>query len=143
MLHLLSYADCPPRVIGQNCDGGSEPPPDDTVFENLDNVDIPDNGPAAYSDVAVSGVDGNAPTDLQVKVDIVHSYRGDLVIDLVAPDGTDYRLKDASYWDGADDVHATYTVDAASETADGTWRLRVRDTYSYDTGYIDAVRLTF
>ncbi|GAA5126720.1 M14 family zinc carboxypeptidase [Haloechinothrix salitolerans] len=142
MLHLLSYADCPPRAIGQTCDG-SEPPDDDTSFENTDNVNIPDNGSAVYSDVVVSGVSGNAPSDLKAKVDIVHTYRGDLVIDLVAPDGTEYRLKDASYWDGADDVRTTYTVDASSESADGTWRLKVRDTYSYDTGYIDAVRLTF
>ena len=34
-------------------------------------------------------------------MDIVHTYRGDLVIDLVAPDGTAYRLKNSSSSDSA------------------------------------------
>ncbi|MFR9797124.1 M4 family metallopeptidase [Streptomyces sp. MS06] len=114
-----------------------------TSFENGANVSIPDNGPAVTSPITVSGVSGNAPSNLQVSVDIVHTWRGDLVIDLVAPDGTAYRLKNSSYYDSADDVHATYTVNASSETANGTWKLRVQDVASYDTGYIDDWKLTF
>ena len=49
-----------------------------------------------------------------VAVNIVHTYRGDLVIDLVAPDGTAYRLKNSSYFDGADNVNATYTVNLSA-----------------------------
>ncbi|PIM66187.1 peptidase M4, partial [Streptomyces sp. JV178] len=74
---------------------------------------------------------------------IVHTWRGDLVIDLVAPDGTAYRLKNALSSDSADDVVATYTVDASSETAAGTWKLRVQDVASLDTGYINSWKLTF
>ena len=65
------------------------------------------------------------------------------MIDLLAPDGTSYRLKNSSTSDSADNVLTTYTVNASSEVANGTWRLQVRDTYSADTGYIDAWRLTF
>ncbi len=85
---------------------------------------------------------GNAPGDLKVDVDIVHTYRGDLVIDLVAPDGSTYRLKNSG-WDSGDDVRASYTVDASSETASGTWKLRVRDVYRTDSGYINSWKLTF
>ncbi|MFD6249328.1 proprotein convertase P-domain-containing protein, partial [Streptomyces roseolus] len=37
----------------------------------------------------------------------------------------------------------TYTVDASSEVANGTWQLRVRDVATGDTGYIDSWSLTF
>ncbi|MFF9815822.1 M4 family metallopeptidase [Streptomyces sp. NPDC014006] len=114
-----------------------------TVFENTNNVSIPDNGPAVTSSINVTGRTGNAPSNLQVTVDIVHTWRGDLVIDLVAPDGTAYRLKNSSGSDSADDVHATYTVNASSEVANGTWKLRVQDVATYDTGYIDGWKLTF
>ena len=77
------------------------------------------------SPITVSGVTGNAPSDLQVSVDIKHTYRGDLQIDLIAPDGTAYRLKSTSTSDSADNVIATYTVNASSEVGNGTWRLQV------------------
>ncbi|WP_344316093.1 M4 family metallopeptidase [Streptomyces javensis] len=112
------------------------------VFENTADIAIPDAGEPITSPISVSRA-GNAPSNLQVGVDIVHSYRGDLVIDLVAPDGTAYRLKDASLFDSADDVRTTYTVNASSETAVGTWKLRVQDMYAQDTGYINSWKLTF
>ncbi|MGH3758298.1 M14 family metallopeptidase [Actinophytocola sp.] len=142
VLLFLDYSDCPPRVIGATCDG-TEPPPTGPSFENTDDVDIPDAGDAVSSPIAVTGVTGNAPADLQVAVDIEHTYRGDLEIDLVAPDGTAYRLKSASGNDSANDVVATFPVDASSEVADGTWQLRVRDVYPADTGHVDSWRLTF
>jgi len=142
VLMLLDYSDCPARVIGATCDG-TEPPPDGPTFENTDNVNIPDVGAAVSSPITVSGVTGNAPNDLQVSVDIKHTYRGDLQVDLIAPDGTAYRLKSTSTSDSADNVIATYSVNASSEVANGTWRLQVRDYYSADTGYIDSWRLAF
>jgi hypothetical protein len=114
-----------------------------TSFSNDTDVSIPDAGSAVYSDIVVSGVTGNAPSTLQVYVNIVHTWRGDLVIDLVAPDGTTYRLKNSSSSDSADNVNTTYTVNASSETANGTWRLKVQDVYSQDTGYINSWKLTF
>lgn len=142
VLLLLDYSDCPPRVINVSCDGTTEPP-DGPTFENTDNVTIPDAGAAVNSPIAVSGVTGNAPADLSVSVDIKHTYRGDLQVDLVAPDGTAYRLKSTSTSDSADNVIATYTVNASSEVGNGTWQLRVRDLYGADTGYIDSWRLAF
>ncbi|MFC5287031.1 proprotein convertase P-domain-containing protein [Actinokineospora guangxiensis] len=106
-------------------------------------MNIPDLGAGVTSNIAVSGLTGNAPSGLQVGVDIKHTYRGDLVIDLVAPDGSLYRLKNSSGSDSADNVIATYTVNASSEVANGTWKLQVRDVYSGDTGYIDSWKLVF
>lgn len=122
---------------------GTVTPPTGTVFSNATNVNVPDNAAAVTSSVAVTGRTGNAPSALKVGVDIKHTYRGDLVVDLLAPDGTAYRLKNSSGSDSADNVIATYTVNASSETANGTWKLQVRDVAAQDTGYIDSWQLTF
>ncbi|WP_116157851.1 S8 family serine peptidase [Streptomyces nymphaeiformis] len=117
-------------------------PPSGTVFTNATDVAIPDNTTVSSS-IAVTGLTGNAPATLKVAVDIKHTWRGDLVVDLVAPDGTVRNLKASSSSDSADNVLATYTVDASSEVANGTWKLQVRDVASGDTGYIDSWSLTF
>jgi serine protease len=114
-----------------------------TTFSSTTAVAIPDNGAAVESSIAVSGRSGSAPSALPVGVDITHTYRGDLVLDLIAPDGTAYRMKAASSSDSADNVNTTYTVNASSETANGTWKLRVQDTAAQDTGTINSWKLTF
>jgi serine protease len=106
-------------------------------------VAVPDAGSAVESSIAVTGRSGNAPAAHQVGVDITHTFRGDLVLDLVAPDGSTYRLKSASTSDSTDDVRTTYTVDASAETANGTWKLRVQDTAAQDTGTLNNWKLTF
>ncbi|MGW4151504.1 M4 family metallopeptidase, partial [Streptomyces albogriseolus] len=113
-----------------------------TTFESTTDVAIPDAGAAVTSSIAVTGRTGNAPGNLQVAVDIVHTWSGDLVVDLVAPDGTAYRLRNRT-GGSADNINETYTVNASSETANGTWRLRVQDMARYDTGYINGWSLTF
>ncbi|MBG0850438.1 M28 family peptidase [Streptomyces spinoverrucosus] len=123
--------------------GTTEPMPPGESYENATDVAIPDNAAAVTSALAVSGRTGNASAALRVGVDIKHTWRGDLVVDLVAPDGTAYRLKNSSSSDSADNVITTYTVDASSEAANGTWRLRVQDVASQDTGYVDSWKLTF
>ena len=95
------------------------------------------------SPITVSGVSGNAPAGLKVGVTIKHTYRGDLILSLVAPDGTVYLLEDFPNNDSADDVVKTYTVNASSEVANGNWKLRVQDTAAQDVGFIDLWSLTF
>ncbi|MEV1122069.1 M28 family peptidase [Actinosynnema sp. NPDC049800] len=118
--------------------GGNPPGP---RFENATDVTIPDLT-TVESPITVSGVAGNAPSALAVGVDITHTYRGDLVIDLIAPDGSAYRVK-ASSNDSADNIVTTYTVNASSEVANGTWKLRVQDVASADTGRINGWSLQF
>ncbi|MEU8675875.1 M28 family metallopeptidase [Streptomyces sp. NPDC048560] len=122
---------------------GTVTPPAGDVYSTTTDVSVPDNGAAVTSPIAVSGRTGNAPATLQVGVDIKHTYRGDLVIDLLAPDGTAYRLKNSSGSDSADNVITSYTVNASAEVANGTWRLRVQDVAAQDTGYVDSWKLTF
>ncbi|MFE3323467.1 S8 family serine peptidase [Streptomyces sp. NPDC059176] len=120
---------------------GSTPPPGG-YFENTADVAINDNT-TVESPITVTGVSGNAPAALKVGVDIKHTYRGDLVISLVAPDGSVYLLEDFPNGDSADNVVTSYTVNASSEVANGTWKLRVSDQAYQDTGKIDSWNLTF
>ena len=71
-----------------------------------------------------------------------HTYRGDLQIDLVAPDGSTYALKATSPRDSASDVKDTYTVNLSGEAANGTWRLRVQDRFEEDFGQLNRWTLT-
>ncbi|WP_443046932.1 M4 family metallopeptidase [Streptomyces sp. NBC_00267] len=114
-----------------------------TSFENTADVSIPDNGAAVTSSVTVSGRTGNAPSNLAVAVDIVHTYIGDLQVQLVAPDGTAYTLKAYGTGGSTDNINTTYTVNASSEVANGVWQLRVQDNAARDTGYINSFKLTF
>ncbi|CAM5497645.1 M4 family metallopeptidase [Streptomyces chartreusis] len=114
-----------------------------TSFESGTDVSIPDNGAAVTSPITVSGRTGNAPSNLQVAVDIVHTYIGDLKVDLLAPDGTVYTLKGYGTGGSSDNLNTTYTVNASSEVANGVWTLRVQDNAAIDTGYINSWKLTF
>ncbi|MGW6712360.1 M28 family metallopeptidase [Streptomyces globisporus] len=136
-------SDAAAHAIWTLSSGTGEPPTGEGVFSNTTDVAIPDAGAAVTSSVAVTGRTGNAPAALQVGVDIKHTYRGDLVVDLLAPDGSAYRLKNSSSGDSADNVITTYTVNASSEVANGSWKLRVQDVARQDTGYIDSWKLTF
>jgi subtilisin family serine protease len=109
---------------------------------NGTDVSIPDAGAAVFSNITISGCARNASASSKVEVHIVHTYRGDLVIDLVAPSGTVRSLKTSNGSDSADNVDTTYTVNLSSEAANGTWRLRVRDAFALDTGYLNSWTLT-
>jgi Zn-dependent metalloprotease len=109
---------------------------------NGTDVAIPDNGVAVTSSIAITGCNRNAGAGSTVAVNIVHTFRGDLVIDLIAPDNTAYRLKNSSSSDAADNVITTYTANLSSEVANGTWLLRVQDVAAIDTGYINTWTLT-
>lgn len=128
--------------VGSRPGGSTDPEPGGTVFQNTTKKALVDRGTTTIP-VVVSGVTGNAPSNLSVAVDISHTWRGDLVLDLVAPDGTAFRLKNSSLSDSADNVVETYTVNASAKAANGTWNLRIQDVYSGDTGTFNSVKLTF
>ncbi|MFF4273426.1 M4 family metallopeptidase [Streptomyces sp. NPDC001536] len=111
------------------------------VYANATRVDIPDNGAAVESPVTITGRDGNASATTTVYVNIVHTYRGDLTVDLVGPNGTVYSLLNRT-GGSADNVDQTFTVDASAQPLNGTWKLRVQDRASIDVGYIARWQLT-
>ncbi|WP_313912611.1 proprotein convertase P-domain-containing protein [Tahibacter sp.] len=94
------------------------------------------------SPITVSGRSGNAPSNASVTVAIVHTYQGDLKVDLVAPDGTLYNIHNRT-GGGTDNINKTVTLNLSSELLNGTWKLRVNDNAGGDTGRIDSWSITF
>lgn len=111
------------------------------TYSNATAVTIVDNA-TVESSIAVSGRSGNAPASTPVTVDISHTWKGDLKVDLVAPDGSVYVL--SNYAGGsADDIKQTFNVNLSSEALNGNWKLRVNDKASGDTGRINSWSIRF
>jgi len=111
------------------------------TYTNGTDVAIGDNT-TVESLITVSGRSGNASATTPVAVNIVHTYIGDLKVDLVAPDGSIYVLHNRS-GGSADNINQTYTVNLSTEAMNGTWRLRVNDNAANDVGYINSWSITF
>jgi len=116
-----------------NLGGGGTPGCSGT---NGTDVTIPDLS-TVTSTIAISGCSGNASATSQVEVHIIHTYIGDLIVTLVAPDGSTYVLHNRA-GGSADNIHQTYTVNLSSEVRNGTWTLRVQDAAFIDSGRIDS-----
>ncbi len=111
------------------------------TYSNNNDYQIPDTF-AVESPIAVSGRSGNGSASTKVYVDIRHTYIGSLRVDLVAPDGSLYILHNLT-GTTTDNIITTYTVNLSSEALNGTWKLRVNDNRTGDTGYINAWNITF
>jgi hypothetical protein len=110
-------------------------------FTNGTDFPIPQGGTVS-SPIAVSGCTGNASSSSQVEVHIVHPQIGDLVVSLIAPDGSAYLLHNRT-GGGADNIDQIYTVNLSSELRNGTWNLRASDqAHPNRTGYINSWTLT-
>ena len=121
--HTTAYAltvNGPPGCSGTN--------PTDVPIPDLSTVE---------SLITISGCAGNAGAGSTVEVHILHTFIGDLIVSLIAPDGTAYILHNRT-GSSADNIHQTYTVNLSSEVANGTWRLRVQDAAAADIGTIDS-----
>ena len=131
------------RALVDAAGGGTTPPPTGgtTTYSNTADYQIRDNA-TVDSPITVSGRTGNAPTNTSVSVNIVHTYRGDMKVDLVAPDGSLYTISNRA-GGSADNLVGTYTINVSSEARNGTWRLRVNDNAAGDVGYINSWSITF
>jgi subtilisin family serine protease len=111
------------------------------VRTNGANVAIRDRG-TALDPVAVTGCAGKASPSTRVVVHIVHPHRGDLTVELVAPNGRAKKLKASNKRDAGRNVDVQYTVNMGAYNRNGTWKLRVSDGYKGNVGYVDSWTLT-
>ncbi|MGO1071357.1 M12 family metallo-peptidase [Lysobacter sp. CA199] len=113
------------------------------TYTNGTDVNIPDNNATGVtSNIAVSGRSGNAPSNAQISVNIIHPYKGDLIVDLIAPDGSAYNIHNRT-GTSTDNVSGTFTKNLSSEPLNGTWKLRAADRAAQDVGRIDTWSITF
>ena len=138
-------------------------------FSNTTPLPIPDTNTAVYSDTVVSGV-ANPLSDVNVTVNITHTWDADLNVFLVAPDGT--RVELFTGVGGSGDNFVNTTLDDQAATAitagtapftgsfrpegslatlngftgaqvNGTWRLEITDTAAADVGTLNSWTLDF
>jgi hypothetical protein len=101
------------------------------------NIEIPDNDPAGVEDsVVVRGL-ATVPTDIVLHLDIGHTWRGDLRVLLVDPNGQEALITDRE-GSSADDLifHGPVSGISMDDSVNGRWTLRVSDNAAYDRGTI-------
>jgi hypothetical protein len=137
----LSLLDADRNEIAASPTAAAEVTPPVRVFTNTQDFQIRD-GLTVESPIVVSGISGNGPSNLRVRVEIVHTFIGDLIVEIVAPNGGVGLLHDRS-GGSQQNLFQDYVVDASGVPASGTWRLRVTDTATLDEGFIDFWSLSF
>ncbi len=132
------------------------------LYASMDTpVDIPDNQNGGVNS-SIDVTDANTITDVNVTVNITHTYDGDLTLILTSPIGTTVILSQENGGGGNNYISTVFDDDAANpiqgsaapftgsfspeevlsvfndETSAGTWTLNVADGAGQDTGTIDS-----
>jgi subtilisin-like proprotein convertase family protein len=118
----------------------------DTVdVEETPGLAIPDRGRSVFSSITIA--DTGSISDFRIKVDITHTYIGDLRVDLLAPDGTAVSLH-SNVGGSANNLIKTYSLQELpalrsllGKPIQGTWQLRVVDTFRLDVGTLNSWRI--
>jgi subtilisin-like proprotein convertase family protein len=99
---------------------------------------IPDNNATGItSPIAVTG--NGTVASLALSLNITHTFRGDLVVTLISPGGTQFVVSNRA-GGSADNLVVTGQVVTAfaGQTAAGTWQLKVQDLASADVGTLNS-----
>jgi serine protease len=111
------------------------------TYTNTNNYNIPDNNTTGISSPISVTRTGNSGT-VSVSVGVIHTYIGDLKIQLISPTGQTVVLHNNT-GGGTDNISQTYTANMAGVESSGTWTLKAVDNANRDTGYIDTWSLSF
>jgi len=111
---------------------------------------IPDNNTTGITSTINVAATGTV-ADLRVRVNITHTYKGDLEVSLIGPDNTTVLLhnRTGSSTDNIITVYPDLTAPAQSLSAftgkaiAGAWKLKVRDLAAADTGTLNSWEIDF
>jgi hypothetical protein len=106
---------------------------------------IPDNAPAGVTSVVDVSSQSLRMRTVKVDVDITHTFRGDLVVQVIAPNGATATLSNRAGGAAHDFVVTGLDITSlfpAGSATPGTWKLFVRDLAGTDVGTINKFRLT-
>jgi bacillolysin len=130
-------------AVGLGEPAGPEQPAMESVVraEAAPHLAIPDATPRGITSVLTFSRSGQIRS-VKVLVDIAHSYIGDLLVVLTAPDGNTFPLHEKA-GGNADNIVKTYDVSNTPGLADlqggqlqGDWTLSVSDHWSNDVGQL-------
>ena len=120
-----------------------------TVYEDCNSpaLAIPDNVPAGVYDT-MSFSDDLSISNVQIYVDITHTYIGDLIVEVTSPEGTTVRLHNRTGGSAANIVGwydselvvngPGALMDFAGESSAGDWTLWVSDNAGADLGTVNS-----
>jgi serine protease len=101
-----------------------------------------DDAQGATSQLFARG--GGPISQLLISLQITHTYRGDLLVSLVSPTGTEVVLHAGDGGSANDLVILDRELpELSGEEKGGTWQLVVKDRYERDTGTLEGWTLTF
>ena len=110
--------------------------------ESTPSVTIPDNQPNGIQDI-IQISDARTIADIEVELDITHSWIGDLSVEVIGPTGATALLHERGGRD-ADNIQRTFQIaDIASlsnfvgQPANGNWTLSATDHASRDIGKLN------
>ncbi|HEU4734728.1 MAG TPA: M4 family metallopeptidase, partial [Kofleriaceae bacterium] len=105
-------------------------------------LSIPDNNATGItSNLAVTG-DGTVGS-LSLSLNITHTFRGDLVVTLIAPDNTQFIVSNRAGGSADNIIISNQAITAFNgHTAAGTWHLKVQDLAAADVGTLNSWSLT-
>ncbi len=111
-------------------------------IEDAPGIMIPDDNPAGIERGLNASATGRV-RDIEVALDVTHTYIGDLAIILISPAGTSVELH-ARAGGSADNIIKTYDLATTpslaalrGESVGGTWRLKVADLEAADVGKLN------
>lgn len=121
-----------PVTVYEYCENPALPIPDSTPTGVYDQLQFPDEGPI---------------TEVEVYLNLTHTYIGDLIVEITSPDGTTVRLHSSS-GGSANDIIGWYPSelpvggpgsldDFMGENALGEWEIWVSDNASNDIGTLN------
>lgn len=125
-----------------------------------DGIGANQQGAAIFDGIMVTGLPGNIVGDeMKVNVDITHTYIQDMVVQLIAPDGTTFNTLWARDCDGENDFDVVFSDDGSDivcaqptvgnykpntpfttfdgQSINGTWTIAMADFYNGDTGTLN------
>jgi subtilisin-like proprotein convertase family protein/subtilisin family serine protease len=109
---------------------------------------IPDNNPAGIERTLTTDAPGRIK-EVEVSVDITHTYIGDLIVTLVSPAGASVALHQREGGSN-DNIIRTYTMATTpglqslrGQNIGGVWRLKVSDLEAIDNGKLNRWGLRF
>lgn len=115
-------------------------------FDSRPNLSIPDFQPAGISD-SIQVNRSETVQSVAVDINITHTFRGDLRVTLVSPDGTAVSLfgRTTPSSDGTDNLVARFTAEnlpalaqLRGRSATGAWTLQVADMARADVGVLNS-----
>ncbi|MGM1064420.1 M14 family zinc carboxypeptidase [Saccharothrix sp. Mg75] len=129
LLHAARHAAAPYAPV---------PEPPTPCAARVDDTDVPaiTRTPPVVVAMTVTGCAGGARSASRVEVRFKNLKNSVITLDLVAPDGTAYRLQHQVV-STLPDPGGAFTVDLSRETRDGTWQLRVHNVVWAGTGDLD------